>query len=446
MSTALGDFRRGGASLRQRSVASAGGGELRPSMHGSHSPKRHLLRSLLVMPLILLSACGGRPAERVGPGGGARGVAASLSSRDAAEDRGFSRALAPRTFVFPADHGPHPDFRTEWWYVTGHLKSREGRSFGFQWTLFRRALAPVAAERASRWGARDVYLGHFAVSDLAPGGSGFRSFERFRRAALGLAGATATPFRVWLDDWSLESAAPAKPGDPSGPVWPAHLRARAGRGADTRRLDLVLDEGVPPVLQGDRGLSKKGPAPGEASYYYSLPRMPARGTVQIGATSFEVTGIAWLDREWSTGGLPAGLAGWDWFALRLADGREVMLYRLRQEDGTAAPESLGTVIGVDGSARTVEWGKLELGETATWTSRRSGSRYPAGWRIRIPGESLDLELRPKLADQELAGPFTYWEGAVAVSGTSGGRPIAGDGYVELTGYADRSGHERPPGG
>ncbi len=381
-----------------------------------------------------LSACGDRPAEPTPAG--TRGVASALSSDAAGSDLGFARALVPRPFLFPADHGPHPEFRTEWWYVTGNLISSEGFSFGFQWTIFRQALAPQTPDRASHWGARDVYLGHFAISDIA--GRRFRSFERFRRGALGLAGASAVPFRVVLDDWVLESLT-ANEKSLGNSTWPARLQATAGEGKERTAIDLRLNQGVPPVPQGDRGLSKKGAAPGNASYYYSLPRMPAHGEIRLGGKSFKVSGLAWLDREWSTSVLSPDLIGWDWFALQLGDGPEgddLMLYRLRRRDGTAAPESRGSWIASDGTSRSIDWRDLVLTESATWTSPKSGARYPAEWRVQIPREHLDLVIRPRLADQELDGTFRYWEGAVVVSGTRAGRPLLGQGYVELTGYAD----------
>lgn len=375
--------------------------------------------SALLALALCLAACANPPEPR----DASQSVSTALSSGSAP---GFARAEGPRTFSFPADHGPHPEFRTEWWYVTGNLATAEGRGFGFQWTVFRNALTPKVPPRGSRWGARDVYLGHFAVSDLA--GGRFRSFERFRRGALGLAGASAAPFRVALDDWALESSGAA--------TWPARVRASAGQGDGRAAIDLVLDQGVPPVLQGERGLSKKGGEPGNASYYYSLPRMPARGVIRIGGQAFAVSGLAWLDREWSTSVLAPGLAGWDWFALQLDDGRELMLYRLRGRDGAASPESRGTLIAAGGSTRTIEWREVALEESATWTSPKSGGRYPAAWRIRIFSEALDLSVRPRLADQELDGTYRYWEGAVEVHGTREGRPVSGRGYVELTGYAE----------
>ncbi len=350
---------------------------------------------------------------------------ASLSVASAlrtSSDQGYAKALAPRDFHFPADHGPHPEFRTEWWYYTGNLATAEGRRFGFQLTFFRSALAPAAPERASAWATRQAWLAHFTVSDVA--GKRFHSFERWSRGAVGLAGAQGEPFRVWVKDWAAEGA----------PVFPMRLRAAEGPGGETA-IDLVLQEGKPPVLQGERGLSRKGVEPGDASYYYSLTRMPTSGTVRVDGQSFPVTGASWMDREWSTSSLGGDQVGWDWLALQLSDGWDVMLYRLRRADGSADPTSSGTLIAPDGSSRPLHLADFQLEGSGEWRSPRSGARYPARWRLRVPGEELDLDVRPLLADQELDVSFRYWEGAVSIEGTHHGRPVQGQGYVELTGYA-----------
>jgi predicted secreted hydrolase len=388
--------------------------------------RRRGLLAPLALALAATLACGGRPRAL-----DARlSVAASLGGGAA----GFARALAPRPFVFPADHGPHPEFRSEWWYYTGNLTAPEGRRFGFQLTIFRQALAPRPPERESAWAASQVYLAHFALSDVARGR--FRSFERVSRGALGLAGARAAPFRAWLATWS--AAGPPLPRGAASAT-PMHLTAAAGAGDGGAAIDLTLDPGKPPVLQGDRGLSRKGTEPGQASYYYSLTRMPARGTVRAGGETLPVAGLAWMDREWSTSSLGRGLVGWDWFAMQLDDGREVMLYRLRRRDGGADPASQGTLVERDGASRPLAWSAVRLTPAGGWTSPRSGARYPARWRLAIPAEGLDLDLRPDLADQELDTSYRYWEGAVGASGTAGGRPVAGSGYVELTGYGEGTG-------
>jgi predicted secreted hydrolase len=349
-------------------------------------------------------------------------VSSTLRTTD---DRGYAKALVPREFRFPVDHGPHPEFRTEWWYYTGNLATAEGRRFGFQLTFFRSALAPAMPVRASAWATRQAWLAHFTVSDIDGGDGGtFRSFERWSRGALGLAGARVQPFRVWVKDWSAAAV-----GDQAPP-----LRLTAGE--DHVGIDLVLQQGKPPVLQGDRGLSRKSAELGNASYYYSLTRMPAAGTVRLGAERFAVTGLAWMDREWSTSALGKDQVGWDWFSLQLSDGRDLMLYRLRRTDGTADPASSGTVIDPTGASRTLRLTDFQIVGTRGWRSPRSGARYPATWHVRVPAEALDLTIRPLLADQELDVSFRYWEGAVALEGTHRGRPVQGHGYVELTGYGN----------
>ena len=332
---------------------------------------------------------------------------------------GFARAEAPRRFTFPADHGPHPGFRTEWWYFTGNLKTARGQSFGYQLTFFRVALKPGPVARSSRWGASEVFMAHFAVTDVA--GKRFHYAERFSRAALGLAGAGGSPLAVRLEDWSaLETSA-----NP----WGLQLAARDGDVA----LDLRVRAITPVVLNGERGLSRKGSAPGNASYYYSIPRMETSGTIRLGKERFSVSGLSWLDREWSTSALEADQAGWDWFALQLDDGRDLMFYRMRRNDGSADPFSSGTLVAADGSSRHLAGNEVQLAIDGWWTSPASGSRYPSRWRLQVPGEGLDLEIVPRLADQELLASVRYWEGAVAIRGMTAGSP-GGSGYLEMTGY------------
>lgn len=346
---------------------------------------------------------------------------------------GFARALAPRDFVFPADHGPHPEFRTEWWYYTGNLQTTNGRHFGFQLTFFRIALAPDMVVRASAWASRQAYMAHFALTDT--GGRRFSAASRLSRAALGLAGAQAQPFKVWVEDWSAEGVA--------GDAVPVRLRAAEGDAA----LDLTLASEKPIVLQGERGLDPKGDEPGNASYYYSLTRMRATGRITIGGAGFEVRGLAWMDREWSTSSLGPELVGWDWFALQLGDGRDLMFYRLRRADGSADRFSGGRLVEADGRSRRLELGDVAIDERETWASPRDGTRYPSRWRIVIPSEALELDVIPRLADQELNLAVRYWEGAVRVEGHARGRPILGAGYVELVGYARaRQGPRRAAGG
>jgi predicted secreted hydrolase len=339
------------------------------------------------------------------------------------DNAGYQRAYAPRPFELPADHGPHPEFRNEWWYVTGNLADAAGRQFGYQLTLFRIALSPTAPPADSLWRANQVYMGHLALTDVA--GNRHYGFERFSRAALGLAGAQATPFRVWLDDWTLTGG--------ESNLFPLRIRAREGDIA----LDLTLDAGKPVVLQGDRGLSQKSAEPGNASYYYSHTRMPTQGMVTVGGRSFAVNGASWLDREWSTSVLGPDQSGWDWFALQLDDGRDLMFYRLRRKDGSMDSFSKGILVETDGQTWRLRWNEVDLQPLGEWVSPHTGDRYPAGWRLRLPAENLDLTVTPKVADQEMRLTVRYWEGAVAVSGRAGDRMVSGQGYLEMTRYEPR---------
>jgi predicted secreted hydrolase len=337
--------------------------------------------------------------------------------------QGFAKATEPRPFVFPQDHGPHQEYATEWWYYTGNLDAADGRHFGYQLTFFRFALAPDKPQRPSDWATSNIYMAHFALTDVA--GKQFHAFERFSRDGAGLAGATGDPFRVWLESWS--AAGQGADGLP--------MRLHAAQ-ADVA-IDLTLERGKPVVLQGDHGLSQKSAEPGNASYYYSLTRMPTSGAIQIGGMRFEVSGLSWMDREWSTSALAPDQVGWDWFALQLSDGRDLMSFQLRLRDGRSDPYSAGTLVSADGTARTLHAGEITLTPEGTWQSSRDGASYPATWRLQVPSANIDLRLTPYHADQELPLSVAYWEGAVQIEGTAGGQLVGGSGYIEMTGYADQ---------
>ncbi len=347
-----------------------------------------------------------------------------------APDSAYARATEPRPFRFPEDHGPHPDFRTEWWYLTGNLEGPEGEPYGFQFTLFRSAVTPTPPSGPSAWATNQVYMGHFAVTDGRA--RTFHAFERFSRQALGLAGATASPFRVWLEDWELAEGGGSAPGSD---IFPLTLRAAE----DDVTLELELSPLKPMVLQGEEGLSQKGAAPGNASYYYSFTRLDARGRLTLDAGDLPVTGTAWMDREWSTSALSRGQVGWDWFALQMDDGRELMYYQLRLADGSPDPLSKGVLVGAaDGAVpvRPLSSDQVQLEVLGWWRSPMDGAEYPGAWRLTVPEEELELEIRPLIPDQELEVTFRYWEGAVEVEGTRAGEAVSGRGYVELTGYAE----------
>ncbi len=333
----------------------------------------------------------------------------------------YARADRPRPLIFPLDMGPHPDFQTEWWYYTGNMATQTGRQFGFELTFFRRALASPdeLTPRSSDWAASQVYLAHFALTDAAAGQ--FHAFERFERGAAGLAGAQPAPYIVWLQDWSVSQ-------DGSQDY---HLTAAQ----DGFQLNLQLKDLTGPVLEGDHGLSQKGPQAGNASYYFSQPRLQTEGTIDTNGQVYSVSGFSWMDHEFSTSALGPDQVGWDWFSAQLDDGSELMLYNIRQKDGRAGPFSNGTVIHPDGTTRPLMAGDFTIQVNSTWKSPHSGGIYPASWSITIPSENLILRVKPLIADQELNLSIIYWEGAVQISAVRQAAKINGKGYVELTGYA-----------
>jgi predicted secreted hydrolase len=349
----------------------------------------------------------------------------------------FALAIEPRHFEFPQDHGPHPQFRHEWWYVTGNLDSTRGERFGFELTFFRIALAPpgTVPDTPSAWRTRQVYVAHFAITDVARGE--FRSAQKLSRDALGLAGAQAQPLRVWLDDWMLGAPSDTNDArDGSGPVSPATasgwLLHAQGQGYD---LTLEAQPLVQPMLNGEQGLSRKASERGAASYYYSIPRVAVRGKLLRAGVSSDVQGLAWLDREWGSGSLGANEQGWDWFALQLHDGSSFMFYAMRNRDGTRDSHSAGTWVDSAGRVQALSTDQVMIDVSDHWLSPRGG-RYPSRWRVRVPAVGLDVEVRPVLANQELDTKPRYWEGAVDVSGKREGRDASGRGYVELVGYGE----------
>ena len=350
-------------------------------------------------------------------------VSASLSLSDALSpgDLGFKSVTAPRKFVFPNDHGPHSDYALEWWYFTGNLDSPDGRHFGYELTFFRIGLTSEEFDRTSEWAATQMYTAHFALTDVES--DRFHSFERYGRDALSLAGAVGSPFRVWLEDWSATSM--------NSDTLPIRLVASE----DSVEIDLLLNSEKGIVLNGEDGFSRKGNNSGEASYYYSLTRMPTEGTITMNGQTHSVKGLSWLDREWSSSQLSDEHVGWDWFALQLSDGRDIMYGVLRPLDETASEFQLGTIVEEGGSHRSIEEGEVVLDVLDTWQSPRGGT-YPSHWRLRMPAQGLDIEITPYIRDQELNAIVRYWEGAVRIEGESRGKPVSGNGYVELTGYAD----------
>lgn len=364
----------------------------------------HLILFILI-PIIALVSCSENKSSQE------RGnVAQSLSGNDST---GFARADSPREFRFPQDFGPHPQFQTEWWYYTGNLSTKDGREFGYQLTFFRRALSPDKVKRESDWASNQIYFAHFALADVEK--SQFYSSERWSRGAMELAGAQGKPFRVWIDNWSIKRDGNS-------------FRLKAQDGPVS--INLLLKPIKPEVLQGNKGLSRKSSDPGNASYYFSQTRIESSGSISINEQKFEVNGLSWLDREWSTSALGQDQEGWDWFSIQLDDGREIMLYQLRLKDGGIDPFSSGSLIGVAGDATPLKADDFEIKVLDTWKSSKTSTVYPSKWLISIPKHDIKLTVVPLLNNQELLLSFVYWEGAVKVTGED----FSGKGYVELTGY------------
>jgi predicted secreted hydrolase len=340
----------------------------------------------------------------------------------------FQSATTGYRYNFPKDHGSHPSYRTEWWYYTGHLESKTGRSFGFELTFFRRGVPPEDIKTLpSKWSIKHIYLAHFAVTDIT--GKQFHFSEKLSREGLGKAGADESRLRVWIDDWRAEAST-----DPSG----NHTLVARDQ---THALALILEPAKPPVAHGSDGISRKGGGNGQASHYYSFTRLKTIGSLTINGEQFEVSGFSWMDHEFGSSDLGADQVGWDWFSIQLEDNTELMLYRMRRKDGSSDLASSGTIVSTDGRTRHLEVTDFEIESTATWTSSESKATYPSRWQLRFPALDLVLDVTPLFADQELrtsrSTKVSYWEGAVVVTGTKQGRPIKGQGYVELTGYAER---------
>ena len=310
---------------------------------------------------------------------------------------------------FPKDHGAHPDSAIEWWYYTGHLRGDGGRVYGFQLTFFR---------------AREMSLAHFAWSDVAR--KEFRYEEKTHLTLPGIASAAVGRLAVVNEDWSAEESGGRHRLHAAGPGWD---------------LSLALAPVKPPVLNGERGLARKGPGENDYSRYVSIPRLSVTGRMRRANAEEPLSGTAWFDHEWGPGGMPAGVVGWDWFALQLDDGSDLMLYRIRGLGGAATPFSSGTFVPAAGEPRAIPWKDVNLDVSASWKSPHSGARYPARWKLGVASLGLAVTITPLLADQELVTErstgVTYWEGACRVEGTRQGRPLAGRAYAELTGYAGK---------
>ena len=324
--------------------------------------------------------------------------------------QGFAPVTPGKTFAFPADHGPHPDYRIEWWYVTANLVDSAGVAYGAQWTLFRLAMTPGAQQEG--WANQQIWMGHAAVTRADT----HRYNETFARGGVGQAGVETKPFRAWIDSWEMRGSDRMR----DETIAPLELNAS---GTDFSYA-LRLDADRPLVLQGDAGYSKKSER-GQASYYFSQPYFKAAGSIAIDDKPHEVTGLAWMDREWSSQPLASDQTGWDWLSLHLTAGEKLMLYRLRQNDGHN--DLYGNWIEPDG--RSIEIASTDNSMTPTALTELEGRKIPTAWRIAIPSRSLTIECVPLNPRSWMGTSFPYWEGPISFKGSHSGL-----GYLEMTGY------------
>lgn len=332
------------------------------------------------------------------------GAAAQSFAGLGTDAEGFALPTPDPDFDFPADHGAHPDYRIEWWYLTANLEGPDGTAYGLQWTLFRSALAPGEAEG---WESPQVWFAHAAITTP----DAHHTAERFARGGIGQAGVTAAPFSAWIDEWEM-----------------------AGEDLDSLRLtatgadfayDMTLEAQGPLVFHGDGGFSVKS-ADGQASYYYSQPFYEIAGTLNLPDGAVPVTGSAWLDREWSSQPLAEDQLGWDWFSLSFETGDKMMAAQLRETDG--ATYAFGTWITAEGATETLEDGALTL--TPLEEARVAGRDVPVRWRVEAPAYGVDVTVAALNPDAWMGLSIPYWEGPVQiVDGTRAGR-----GYLEMTGY------------
>ena len=345
----------------------------------------------------------------------------------------FKRALPGRIFSFPQDHFSHPEFKTEWWYCSGHLQSlgQDRESFGYQLTFFRTGLTRETKVKKSKWSIQDLYFAHLAITDESK--KKFKYLEKISRGSLGEAGASPyktgeKTFRIWIDDWSIEGKGPS-------------MQNHSLKAGDKKfGIELMLTPEKNPVIHGQNGISQKAEGEGYASHYYSIPRLKTEGKIFLQNKEVSIQGISWMDHEFGSTQLREYQVGWDWFSLQLDKGMELMFYQIRHKDGKIDPYSGGTIIFPDGTHHYLPKKEFQIEVQKYWKSQKSGAIYPSKWNIKVPGHQIELTLSPTVQDQELitkeSTRVTYWEGSVKVEGKYQGNPIKGMGYVELTGYAE----------
>ena len=351
-------------------------------------------------------------------------VLIALATAALAPAQEYKQALPGYRFEFPRDYFNHEEYQTEWWYYTGNLRAKDGHRFGFELTFFRQGVSRDTPPNV--WAVRDVWMAHMALSDV--NGQKFYHEERLNRSGPGIAGVDV----------------PAASG--TGTIWNGNWQAQIGRTEEILQgvgtgfgLALKLTPAKPPVVQGQDGVSVKAEGAGHASHYFSETRMKTAGTIELGAKTYEVDGASWMDHEFFTGGMAANETGWDWLSVQLEDGTELMLYRLRRADGSVEPASSGSFVDAAGKTQFLSSRDFSMAPAGDqWSSAETKATYPLRWHVTVQRLGLELDVTTPLRAQEMTGQFgpSYWEGAIDVTGRRGGSPVRGEGYLELTGYAD----------
>ncbi len=345
-----------------------------------------------------------------------------ISSITGAETPAFKKALPGYVYQFPKDHAAHEDYKTEWWYYTGHLKSDSGEAYGYELTFFRIGQRGNDRPTNTPWRTDQVYMTHFAFSNLQ--NQTFIHGQKLNRSAFQRAGALTEGYNVWNENWSIKLIDGVH-----------HLKAAL----PDVQLTLQLTPQKPPVIHGYDGVSQKAACTGCASHYYSLTRLNTQGQLVLKGQTKKMTGTSWMDQEFGSNQLAENQVGWDWFSIQLDNNMELMLYQLRQKNGTIEPLSSGTLVYPDGSTQHLELNTFQIKPTGRWTSPDSDGVYPMGWQIEIPSKALSLTVTPAFKNQELQNPYrqglTYWEGASQVKGQYQKTSVEGQAYVEMTGYA-----------
>jgi predicted secreted hydrolase len=355
-------------------------------------------------------------------------VAGYLALAEDQDQAGFFSVDGPCNLIFPKDHGPHPGYRTEWWYYTGNLQSDGGVPYGFQLTFFRWQISPPGAQKKwpqphSAWRTQQIYLGHAAISDIS--GKRYLPSDLTAREALGMAGVSqqGNETMIFIKNWSAK----IETGN--------HILKAV---TDDFSYELTLQPLKPPTLHGTAGYSLKGSTAERASCYYSITRLSVDGTLTLDGKKIAVKGLSWMDHEFSTAPLEPGIVGWDWFGLQLSDQSEIMIFQLRNGQGGLHPASSGTFIDSSGKPRHLKRENFRVEVLDRWKSPKSGAYYPVRWQVTVFPLAAQLTVAASMANQEMQTPGstaeTYWEGSVTANGSVAGHPVKGQGYVELTGY------------